>query len=406
MLDPLYIIENPQKLKPAFQPVISASTHTVIGYEVIGRFEENGKWLSLSDFFKDPDVPDDYKIDVDRTMLQQAVDKMLEVGSDGLLFISRNVTQLLSNSGEDFLENLQGLERKGFPLKRIVLEVTEHDFDEDFDVLAHLLTYYKTYGIQVAVDHVGAKSSNIDRIRQLRPNILKINTGISRNNNPDIFEDIIYSLSLLARRIGAKLAYEKIEDKNQLYFAWKHGGHFYQGSYLAEPSFTPLSINQLPKALGNNVMEFVQREKSLIEGRFQFAAECEGKVKRLLAKWQGPEQSDLFIKSLLEPFNTESFRIYICGSDGRQVSSNFRKRSGKWESEVQAKGANWAFRPYFLENVVHMKTWQKGTLSDNYSDIETGETVRTFSYPLPGDYFLYIDIGYSFIYENDFLYKQ
>lgn len=55
---------------------------------------------------------------------------------------------------------------------------------------------------------------------------------------------------------------------------------------------------------------------------------------------------------------------------------------------------------------MHMKTWHKGILSDTYSDIETGQMVRTFSYPLPDDYFLYIDISYSFIYENDFLFMQ
>lgn len=405
-MDPLYIIENPQKLKPAFQPVISAATHTVIGYELLGQFGENDEWLSLTEFFKDPDVPDEFKIDVDRTLIQQAVDQMIELQSDGVLFINRNVTQILKNSGEDFLNGLQELEEKGFPPNRIVLDITEHDFDEDFDVLSHLLMYYKTYGIQIAVDHVGAKSSNIDRIRQLRPNILKINTGISRNSDPEIFEDIIYSVSLLARRIGAKLAYEKIEDKNQLYFAWKHGGHYYQGSYLAKPSFLPVPPRTLPLAVGNNVKEFVKREKSLIEGRFQFASECEGKVKKLLPKWHGPEQSDLFINSLLESFNAESFRMYICGSDGEQKSSNFRNYDGIWEIEPQAQGANWSFRPYFLENVMHMKTWHKGILSDIYSDIETGETVRTFSYPLPGDFFLYIDISHSFIYENDFLFMQ
>ena len=81
-MDPLYIIENPQKLKPAFQPIISAVTHTVIGYELLGRFEEDGEWLSLSAFFKDADVPDDFKIDVDRRLLQQAIEQMLETSSD------------------------------------------------------------------------------------------------------------------------------------------------------------------------------------------------------------------------------------------------------------------------------------------------------------------------------------
>lgn len=405
-MDPLYILENLQKVKPAFQPIVSAVNHSISGYEVLGRFEEGGELLSLGDFFHDTDVPDDFKAEVDRHLLELAITSMLETQTPGTLFINRNAKQLLVNNGEDLLETLKKFEKQGFAMKRIVLEITEHDFDEDFDVLSHLLRYYKTYGIQIAVDHVGAKSSNIDRIRQLRPHILKIDTAITRNSQTDVFEDIIYSLALLARRIGAKLAYENIEDNHQLYFAWKHGGHYYQGFYLARPEIQPASADAFSVDVRANVREFVRREKSLVEGRFAFARLCEEKVKKCLPKWQGPEQADSFIETLTESFKKESFRIYICQEDGEQVSSNFREHGGQWLIEPLVKGANWSFRPYFLENVMHMKTWHRGMLSDTYSDIETGETVRTFSYPLPEDHFLYIDISYAFIFENDFLFMQ
>src|SRR5690606_8953377 len=236
-MDPLTILENLHKAKPAFQPIVSAEKHKVIGYEVLGRFEDDGTWISLGDFFHDPDVPDEFKIEVDQDLLQKAVTEMLGTDNSGLLFINRNAKQLLVNGGEDFLHTLRQLEQRGFSMERIVLEITEHDFEEDFDVLNHLLLYYKTYGIKIAVDHVGAKSSNIDRIRQLKPHIFKIDTGLIRNNNPAVFQDIIYSLTVLARRIGSVFLYETIEDSHQLQFAWKNGGRFYQGFYLAKPDF-------------------------------------------------------------------------------------------------------------------------------------------------------------------------
>lgn len=405
-MDPLYILENLQKVTPAFQPIISAVDHSISGYEVLGRFEESGELQSLGTFFHDPDVPDDFKAEVDRHLLCLAISMMLDSEMPGSLFINRNAKQLLINNGEDLLQTLKEFEKKGFPMDRIVLEITEHDFNEDFDVLSHLLRYYKTYGIQIAVDHVGAKSSNIDRIRQLRPHILKIDTGITRNNKTEVFEDIIYSLALLARRIGAKLAYENIEDNHQLYFAWKNGGHYYQGFYLAKPQTLPLSTDSLVIDARDNIRGFVQREKTLVEGRYAFARLCEEKVKKMLPKWQGPEQADAFLEMLLALFEEESFRMYICQSDGEQVSSNLRKRGDQWEIEPLVKGANWSFRPSFLENIMHMKTWHRGMLSDTYSDIETGETVRTFSCPLSEEYFLYIDISYAFIFENDFLFMQ
>ncbi|AIY04642.1 diguanylate cyclase/phosphodiesterase [Planococcus sp. PAMC 21323] len=405
-MDPLDILENLSDVKPAFQPIVSAVKHTVIGYEVLGRFHFQNEWISLGNFFHDSDVPDEYKVVVDQHLLELAICQLLDSGNDRLLFINRNAKQLLINSGEDFLETLQKYEKKGFSMNRIVLEITEHDFDEDFDRLHHLLMYYKTYGIQIAVDHVGAKSSNIDRIRQLRPHILKVDTSLVRNAKPEAFQDVVQTLTVLARRIGAKLSYENIEDSYQLYFAWKNGGHYYQGFYLAKPAFELPAESFNPLAVREKITAFVQREKSMIQQRYAFTVSLEEKVKKRLSKWQGADTADQFIESLAEPFDKESFRLYVCNSDGQQVSSNYQKRQDHWVLESDHIGSYWAFRPYFLENVMQMKTWHKGILSDVYSDIETTKMIRTFSFPLSDEFYLFIDISNDFISEADYLLFQ
>ncbi|MFP3322564.1 EAL-associated domain-containing protein [Planococcus sp. SIMBA_160] len=405
-MDPLDIIDNMDKIMPVFQPIVSAVKHDVIGYELLGRFLEPDGTKSLGEFFNDPEVPDEFKTEVDQRLLEMALDQLLLQNNDSLLFINRNARQLMAGDGEDFLKILLEYQKRGFPLERIVLEITEHDFNEDFDTLNHLLLYFKTYGIQIAVDHVGAKSSNIDRIRQLRPHILKIDMSISRHHQPDAFQDIIHSLSMLAHRIGARLLYEYIEDNHQLYFAWKHGGHYYQGYYLAHPNPALLTTDSLSIHVGEKVKEFVHREKTMVSERLAYTARSEEKLKRLMGKWQSPDFADLFIREVQSFFETESFRIYICNSNGEQVSSNFRKTAGYWHGEPQHIGSHWAFRPYFLENMMLMKANHKGRLSDIYADIETGEMIRTFSYPLSDECFLFIDLSYDFLSENDYLLFQ
>lgn len=405
-MDPLLVLENLHNVKPVFQPIVSAVKHTIIGYEVRGRFQYQNEWQSLGEFFQNPDVPDDFKIEVDTHLLKLAMKEMLDHDNGCILFLYRDARQLLANGGGDFLGVLQEYEAKGFSLERIVLEITEHAFEKDFEALNHLLMYYKTYGIQIAVDHVGAKSSNIDRIRQLKPDILKIDTAVIRTNRPDVFQDIVYSLSLLARRIGAKLSYEHIEDAHQLHFAWKHGGHFYQGYYLAEPAFHLLSNDSLQVDIGDSIQGYIDQEKLMIAKRLTFSANCEEIVKKFAFKWTGDEQADDFMKLLAAPFSRESFRMYICNANGQQVSSNYRKREGGWQIETEQKGAHWAFRPYFLENIMRMKKWPRGILSDTYSDIETGDIVRTFSYPLSADSFLFIDISGEYLFENDYLLRH
>ncbi|GGD29466.1 EAL domain-containing protein [Pontibacillus salipaludis] len=402
-MDPLDVVSHLERVKPVYQPVFSAVKHDIIGYEVLGRYWHEGEWVSLGRFFHDAQVPEDFKLEVDQHLLQLAIEDMVEHDMNGNLFINRNAKQLMLESGEPLLTTLHHYEEKGFDMSRIVLEITEHDFDEDFEMLNHLLLYYKTYGIQIAVDHVGAKSSNLDRLRQLEPHILKVDSKILSGVDSSGYQDILYSLSMLARRIGAALIFENIEDAYQLYYAWKHGGRYYQGFYLARPSFSFLEPFSQQPLIKEHVDGFIKREKSLIEERLAHVLKWDQRIRGLLDHWDGPKRVDSFLDKVTGYFDEESFRMYVCDSNGRQISSNFRKREETWKKETDILGTNWAFRPYFLENMVQMRLWNKGRLSDLYSDIETREMIRTFSFPLSDHHYIFIDIKYAYIYDHESL---
>ena len=48
-----------------------------------------------------------------------------------------------------------------------------------------------------------------------------------------------------------------------------------------------------------------------------------------------------------------------------------------------------------------MRQEHTAELSSAYSDIETGELTRTFSMALPNNEYLFIDISYNYLYENN-----
>jgi hypothetical protein len=77
------------------------------------------------------------------------------------------------------------------------------------------------------------------------------------------------------------------------------------------------------------------------------------------------------------------------------------KRNGRWELEPQYYMKNWSWRPYFLENIIRMRSRKRGILSDLYADIETGETIRTYSYPIDDRHYLFIDLSYNYLFEHD-----
>ncbi len=160
-MDALEILTNIEKVIPYFQPIFSADEHKIIGYEVLGRIEnQDGSISSLGPFFLDEETPDEFKIEVDNVITKMALDKFISQNREELVFINRDARLLMLDHGESFLELLQEYESKGLELNRIVLELSENAFLGDFDQLVHLLLYYKTYGIKVAIDNVGGTVVN------------------------------------------------------------------------------------------------------------------------------------------------------------------------------------------------------------------------------------------------------
>ncbi|MDQ7863718.1 hypothetical protein RCO48_29655 [Peribacillus frigoritolerans] len=50
-MDTEKILKNFNRVTPFFQPIFSADQHQVIGYEILGRYEEQSEYKSLGPFF-------------------------------------------------------------------------------------------------------------------------------------------------------------------------------------------------------------------------------------------------------------------------------------------------------------------------------------------------------------------
>jgi EAL domain-containing protein (putative c-di-GMP-specific phosphodiesterase class I) len=402
-LDPLDIMTHLHEVIPHYQAIFSADEHCVIGYEVLGRFRIGEDVVSLGPFFQDETIPEEFRAEVDEVVTSKSLDCLLASSdSSTLIFINRDANLLMLDRGESFLQMLLHYQEKGLSLERIVLEITEHHFKGDIHQLSHLLTYMRTYGIKIAVDNIGKESSNLDRIGLLSPDILKIDLGELRKTSVnDSYHDVLYSISLLARKIGATLLYEDIESAFQLQYAWRNGGRYYQGYYLAKPAAHLLERDYLKERLRQEFHQFIQYEKKKLQTLYNISEQFQQRLTVLLNKYKKVSDFNELICFLAEELSDSSFRIYICDEDGFQQSANIFKNKEKWELQPQYYMKNWSWRPYFLENIFRMRSRKRGILSDLYSDIETGETIRTFSYPIDEKHYLFIDLTYDYLFEND-----
>ncbi len=398
-MDAMEVLTNLECLQPYFQPIFSADAHEVIGYEILGRYVQDSSVESLGSFFQDESIPEEYKIEVDNHILERALSKFQSMNDDLLIFINRDPNLLMLDHGESFLKLVKKY-LKEEQLSRIVIELSETKFNGDIDSLHHLLTYYKTYGIKIAVDHLGA-DSHLDRIAILSPQILKVNIEQLRYQGWGTQIDVITSIGVLARKIGATLLFENIETVYQLRFAWKHGGRYYQGFYLAEPASEFIEKDKLKEKFKQECHSFIVSEKKSLEQKFNTKKKLQENIQEIIHKVKPSSRDTNGLKSLAKELEQFSFRIYVCDEDGFQTSPNIFKKDGEWLEQPEGLNKNWSWRPYFLKTIIKMRNDQKGELSDSYSDIETGQLTRTLSIPISESEYLFIDLSYDFLYEHD-----
>ncbi|EDL65061.1 EAL domain-containing protein [Bacillus sp. SG-1] len=402
-MDPLEIVANIDQAFPYFQPVFSADEHTIMGYEILGRYKGEEGVVSLGPFFLDEDIPDEYRIEVDNHILTKALEKSLNENVSTYFFVNRDANLLMVDQGESLLELLLRFCAKGLKLEQIVLEISEKTFRGDFEQLFHLIHYYKTYGIKIAIDNIGGDSDQWERLAKVSPDILKVDLQhLRKEAGNTTFHNILYSLSMLARKIGSTLLFENIELDYQLHFAWKNGGRYYQGFYLQKPSAEFLEEDILREKLKNKCQNYIEHEKRHLKAVYNLTQLLQREIHEHINELKKQAKSlDSLLVSLAINVEDKFFRLYICDENGFQLTDNLVRNKKKWETLPDFRGKNWSWRPYFLENIMRMQNRNSGLLSDSYSDIETGETIRTFSYPLGEDQYLFMDLSYEFLYEQD-----
>ena len=102
--------------------------------------------------------------------------------------------------------------------------------------------------------------------------------------------------------------------------------------------------------------------------------------------------TDGFLERAVANAPEACIRAYICDRNGTQLSSNWtRSANGGWERDSSYRGSNWSWRPYSLSNTVMMTFERRGALSAPYKDLETNQTVQTYSYPLADNSFVFLD---------------
>ncbi len=127
----------------------------------------------------------------------------------------------------------------------VYVEVTESVPLTHYDLCLNVLKEMRARsGVHLVVDDLGAGYSNLKRIADLEPRVVKLDRGliigIERNRRQ---QQLVKSVVRLCTELGARVVAEGIETTDEFKAVTDTGAHFGQGYLFAKPAFPLPAIN-------------------------------------------------------------------------------------------------------------------------------------------------------------------
>lgn len=212
----------------AYQPIVSASTGSIFGYEALMRSP-------------DPVLPGP-------THLLEAAERLGALEELGQLIRRRAVEPIQAAPGETLLfVNLHprdlmdpDLTRADSPLTaiahRVVLEITERASLGGLDDVQARVTALRALGFRIAVDDLGAGYAGLTSFALLEPDIVKIDMSLTRDiDRSPVKQKLVASLTGLCREMNLTIVTEGVETPEERDTLTALGCDLLQGYLFAKP---------------------------------------------------------------------------------------------------------------------------------------------------------------------------
>ncbi|WP_186108310.1 sensor domain-containing phosphodiesterase [Burkholderia gladioli] len=337
-------------LSSVFQPIFSLSHQRAIGYEGLLRAHDAlDRPVSPLDVFGEA-ARHGEAMQVDRLAQALHLENFSLLGAEReWLFL--NVHPGVLTDPFQAAALLANLKRLDISPRRVVLEVLEQRAD-DLERLADAVHDFREHGFLIALDDFGAGHSNIERIWQLNPDIVKLDRiMLSHAQHRSGQLAILHGLVTLLHEAGKLVLIEGIETEHDAQVALACEADFVQGYFFGRPA-PGLSDGVTASACIGELTERYRLQTEARERRdAQRIAPYLRAFERAAERLAAGESMDEVCWNFLAL--DDAARCFLLDGQGRQAGSNVVLRADRAQHEtrflplVEAQGANWLRRPYF-----------------------------------------------------------
>lgn len=221
---------------PYYQPKISLLSGKFVGMEALARWKSGDNLVSPADFI--PLAEESGMIlEMSWQLYNRAFSDCLQLVRDGIpahLSINISPQQL---QVESFLEELLLVQHtSGLEKQYIDLEITESALHKNIDYVQGLLRELKNAGFSLSIDDFGTGYSSLQYLKELPFNTLKIDMSFISGIGVDFDdEQVVKTITMLAKQFGMTIVAEGIENAEQIEFLKLIGCDLGQGYFYGRP---------------------------------------------------------------------------------------------------------------------------------------------------------------------------
>ena len=198
----------------------------IIGFEALARFDVRPARKPEAWFACAKQVG--LGLELELKAVRAALDDRSRLPATAFLSVNVSASTLLSRELQALLGPLHG--------DHIVIEVTEHEFVEDYEAINETVRGLRSRGFRLAVDDAGSGCAGLAHILSLAPDVIKLDGSIVRDIDRSAYaREMVAAVVVLARYWSSTVVAECIETPAQLDTLLGIGVDRGQGFLLGRP---------------------------------------------------------------------------------------------------------------------------------------------------------------------------
>ena len=374
------IIEN-NRIYPVYQPIVSVKEKKIVGVEALTRGVDSSDDMVTPDRLFCASKEYDKVLEFDRLCRKNAITKFGEEGNkdDHILFLNFDPGILNDVSiGSCWMEKL--VRANNIEPSSVAIEIVESQV-ESSKKLIEFTNLYRDLGFLIVLDDFGAEHSNLNRVIDLKPDIIKIDRKIvDCVSNEHYKRAIISSIVNLSNKTGVLTLAEGVENLNDITTCCELGVDLFQGFFFAKPdkNLNGLddrylnSISKVSDELSYHLNINARRKDDITKSYLKI---CDHYISELRGySW---EQIDGYFNRSND-FCDNVQCLYLLDEKGFQISGtncHIEFEKNKLFSPSIA-GADHSLKEYYYQMENHRTDMY---LTDPYISLATGNICRTMS---------------------------